>query len=81
MDLQNWFENLSKRIESLEKGSGNTCQQKIELFNEMKTDYITNGEKCIENLRLNCQNLKEIVSILDVQLLDDQVNIFSFIKF
>lgn len=73
IDLQNWFDNLSKRIESLEKGSGNTCQQKLELFNELKKDYINNGEKLINNLRTDCQNLKEVVSIVDAQLLDDQV--------
>lgn len=39
----------------------------------MKSDYMNNGEKLIENLRLNCQNLKEVVSVLDAQLLDDQV--------
>lgn len=72
-DLQNWFDNLSKCIESLEKGSGNTCQQKLELFNEVKEDYINNGERLINNLRLNCQNLKEVVNILDAQILDDQV--------
>lgn len=72
-DLQNWFDNLSKRIESLEKGSGNTCQQKLDLFNEVKEDYVNNGEKLINSLRVNCQNLKEVVSISDAQLLDDQV--------
>jgi len=72
-DLQNWFDNLSKCIEALEKGSGNTCQQKLELFNDAKEDYINNGEKLINNLRLNCQHLKEVVSISDAQLLDDQV--------
>lgn len=72
-DLQNWFDNLSKRIEQLEKGSGNTCQQKLELFKEMKENYINNGEKLINKLREDCQNLKEVVSTLDSQLLDDQV--------
>lgn len=72
-DLQNWFDNLSKRIESLEKGSGKTCQQKLDLFNEVKEDYISNGEKLVNNLRVNCQNLKEVVSMADAQLLDDQV--------
>lgn len=74
-DLQNWFDNLSKRIESLEKGSGNTCQQKLNLFNEIKEDYINNGEKLVNILRENCQNLKEVVSVLDAQLLDDQVHL------
>jgi len=76
-DLQNWFDNLSKCIESLEKGSGNTCQQKLELFNDAKEDYINNGEQLINNLRLNCQNLKEVVNVSDAQLLDDQVFCFS----
>lgn len=76
IDLQNWFDNLSKRIESLEKGSGKTCQQKLELFNEIKEDYINNGEILINNLRVNCQNLKEVVSIVDAQQLDDQVSTF-----
>lgn len=74
-DLQNWFDNLSNRIESLEKGSGNTCQQKLDLFNEMKEDYVKNGEKLVNSLRENCQNLKEVVSVLDAQLLDDQVHL------
>lgn len=73
MDLQNWFDHLSKSIESLEKGSGKTCQQKLQLFNEVKEDYINNGEKLINNLRINCHNLKEVVSVSDAQLLDDQV--------
>lgn len=73
MDLQNWFDNLSKRIESLEKGSGNTCQQKLTLFNEIKEDYVNNGEKLVNNLKLNCHNLKEVVSAVDAQILDDQV--------
>lgn len=77
-DLQNWFDNLSKRIESLEKGSGNTCQQKLDLFNELKNDYINNGEKLINNLRTDCQNLKEVVSTVDAQLLNDQV--LTFLK-
>jgi hypothetical protein len=74
-ELQVWFDNLSKRIESLEKGSGNICQQKLNLFNDLKEDYINNGEKLINNLRVNCQHLKEVVNTLDGQLLDDQVNI------
>jgi len=78
-DLQNWFDNLSKCIESLEKGSGNTCQHKLELFNNIKEDYINNGEKLINNLRLNCQSLKEVVSISDAQLLDDQVYLSYFV--
>lgn len=78
-DLQNWFDNLSKCIESLEKGSGNTCQQKLVLFNSIKEDYINNGEKLINNLRSNCQDLREVVSISDAQLLDDQVFMLYFI--
>lgn len=73
LDLQNWFESLSKHIESLEKGSGFTCQQKLELFNKVKEDYVNNGEKLVYNLRVNCQNLKEVISVSDAQLLDDQV--------
>lgn len=76
IDLQNWFDNMSKRFESLEKGSGKTCQQKLELFNEIKEDYINNGEILINNLKDNCQNLKEVVSVVDAQLLDDQVLTF-----
>lgn len=78
MDLQNWFDSLSMSIESLEKGSGNTCQKKLELFNGLKEDYINNGEKFVNNLRVNCQNLKEVVSISDAQLLDDQVFILFY---
>lgn len=80
MDLQNWFDNLSKSIESLEKGSGNTCEQKLELFNGVKKDYINNGEKIVNNLRANCQNLKDVVSISDAQLLDDQVFKLNYIS-
>lgn len=76
-ELQIWFDNLSKRIESLEKGSGNTCQQKLDLFNVLKEDYINNGEKLITNLRVNCRHLKEVVNTLDGQLLDDQVHILN----
>lgn len=79
-DLQNWFDNLSKCIESLEKGSGNTCQQKLVLFNSIKEDYINNGEKLINNLRSNCQNLRKVVSISDAQLLDDQVFMLYFLQ-
>lgn len=72
-NLQNWFDSLSKRIESLEKGSGFNCQQKLELFNAAKEDYVNNGEKLVNNLRIDCQNLKQVISVSDTQLLDDQV--------
>jgi len=81
MDLQNWFDNLSKSIDSLEKGSGKTCQQKLELFNEVKENYNNNGEKLINNVRVNCDNLKAVVSVLDAQLLDDQVFILYYLLF
>lgn len=73
MELQNWFDNLSKSIEPLEKGSGKTCEQKFELLNDVKENYINNGEKLVDNVRVNCSNLKKIVSAPDAQLLDDQV--------
>lgn len=79
MNLQNWLDNLSKHFEYLEKGSGNTCLRKLELFNEMKEDYINNGEKLVNNLRTDCQNLKNVVNVIDAQLLDDQVLKIYFI--
>ncbi|XP_072386756.1 muscle-specific protein 300 kDa isoform X12 [Diabrotica undecimpunctata] len=70
--MNNWFDNLGKRIEAIDKGSGLNCEQKQSSISEIKAEFDDQGPKRLqENSRLASQVI-EFVNNLDSQQIEEQ---------
>lgn len=70
--MNNWFDNLGKRIEAIDKGSGLNCEQKQSSILEIKAEFDDQGPKRLdENKRLASQ-VTEFVNNLDSQQIEEQ---------
>lgn len=87
-DMHSWFDNLIKKMDVLDRGSGLNCAQKLAAINEVKSDFDEQGPLKMKDLRQKCQDVHEIISNLDGQQVDEQIkcmyimlvnDLFSFI--
>lgn len=72
-DMHSWFDNLIKKMDVLDKGSGLTCVQKLDAINEIKSDFDDQGPLKMKDLKEKSQHVHEIISNLDGQQVDEQM--------
>ncbi|XP_060527804.1 muscle-specific protein 300 kDa isoform X12 [Cylas formicarius] len=69
----NWFDNLVKRIDVIDKGSGLNCQQKKDAVVELQTEFDQQGPKKVDEVKRLAGEITEIVNNLDSQQVEEQV--------
>lgn len=72
-DMHSWFDNLIKKMDVLDKGSGLNCVQKLDAINEIKSDFEEQGPQKMKDLKQKSQDVHEIISNLDGQQVDEQM--------
>lgn len=72
-DMHSWFDSLIKKMDVLDKGSGIDCAQKLAAILEIKSEFETQGPNKLIDLKQKAHDVKEIISNLDGQQVEEQV--------
>ncbi|XP_074030429.1 muscle-specific protein 300 kDa isoform X10 [Leptinotarsa decemlineata] len=70
--INNWFDNLVKRIEVIDKGSGLNCQQKQTAITDVKAEFDDQGPKRLDEVKRLASQVIELVNNLDSQQVEEQ---------
>lgn len=71
--INHWFDNLVKRIDAVDKGSGLNCQQKQTAITELQAEFEDQGPKRLDEVKRFASQVLEIVSNLDAQQVEEQM--------
>lgn len=71
--VNTWFDNLNKKIDAVDKGSGLNCTQKQAALKEIQDEFEELGPPRIEELKRLASKVIEIVNNLDSQQVEEQV--------
>ncbi|XP_066252950.1 muscle-specific protein 300 kDa isoform X4 [Euwallacea similis] len=71
--INTWFDNLNKRIDAVDKGSGLNCQQKQAALAEIQEEFDELGLPRMEELKRLASRVTDIVHNLDSQQVEEQV--------
>ncbi|XP_066158002.1 muscle-specific protein 300 kDa isoform X10 [Euwallacea fornicatus] len=71
--INTWFDNLNKRIDAVDKGSGLNCQQKQAALAEIQEEFDELGPSRLEELKRLASRVADIVHNLDSQQVEEQV--------
>ncbi|XP_057659189.1 muscle-specific protein 300 kDa isoform X4 [Diorhabda carinulata] len=70
--MNSWFDNLGKRIEAIDKGSGLNCEQKQASILEIKAEFDDQGSKRLEENNRLASLVTDFVNNLDSQQIEEQ---------
>ncbi|KAJ8984006.1 hypothetical protein NQ317_006860, partial [Molorchus minor] len=71
--INNWFDNLAKRIEAIDKGSGLNCQQKQSAIIDLKAEFDDQGPKRLDEVKRLSSQVFDFVNNLDSQQVEEQI--------
>ncbi|XP_064211053.1 muscle-specific protein 300 kDa isoform X18 [Tribolium castaneum] len=71
--INNWFDNLVKRIDAIDRGSGLNCQQKQVAIEELKAEFEDQGPKRMNEVKRFASQVLEFVNNLDAQQVEEQM--------
>lgn len=80
-DMHDYFDNILKKMEVLDKGSGLSCPEKVNAISELTNDFNNNGSKKLEGFINIAKNVIDVVSNLDSQQVEEEVSIQMFTFF
>ncbi|XP_012271233.1 nesprin-1 isoform X8 [Orussus abietinus] len=72
-EIQSWFDGLSKKIDAVEKGSGQTIGQKIASVTEIASDFENKGPSKLDEVKGLGDQVMDSVSNLDSQQIEEQI--------
>lgn len=72
-DMQNWFDNLIKRMDILDKGSGLNCAQKMAAISEIQNEFAQQGPQKLQELKGKAAQVADVISNLDGQQVEEQM--------
>lgn len=72
-DIQAWFDNLSKKVDVIEKGSGLTINQKISNLKDITTEFESQGSEKLAEIKKLGDQVMDSVSNLDSQQIEEQI--------
>lgn len=72
-EIQTWLDNLSKRVDVVDKGSGLTIAQKITTVQEITTEFETQGPGKLDEVKKLGDLVMDSVSNLDSQQIEEQI--------
>ncbi|KAG5889989.1 hypothetical protein JTB14_035905 [Gonioctena quinquepunctata] len=70
--INNWFDNLVKRIDVIDKGSGLNCQQKQTAIKDLEAEFDDQGPKRLDEVKRLASQVIELVNNLDSQQVEEQ---------
>lgn len=73
--INNWFDNLIKRIDAVDKGSGLNHQQKQAAVSELQAEFDDQGPKRVDEIKRLAAQVIDFVNNLDSQQIEEQVNV------
>lgn len=73
--INNWFDNMAKRSEAVDKGSGLTCNQKQNAICELQNEFEDQGPKKVDGVKQLAAQVTDFVNNLDSQQIEEQVRI------
>ncbi|KAF5308513.1 hypothetical protein FQR65_LT06178 [Abscondita terminalis] len=71
--INNWFDNVVKRMDAIDKGSGLNCAQKQAALSELENEFDELGPTRLEDIKQLGTKVKEAVSNLDAQQIEEQL--------
>lgn len=71
--INTWFDNLNKRIDVVDKGSGLNCQQKQTAIGDIQDEFEELGPQRMEELKRLAARVVAVVNNLDSQQIEEQV--------
>lgn len=74
-DLNTCFENLIKKIDAIDIGSGLNCAQKMEAIASIQNECELQGLKHLDDLKQNAQKVTEIINNLDSQQVEEKLKL------
>lgn len=74
-DLNTCFENLIKKIDAIDIGSGLNCAQKMEAIASIQSECEAQGSKHLDDLKQNAQKVTEIINNLDAQQVEEKLKL------
>lgn len=77
--IHGWFDNLLKKSETVDKGSGLTCAQKQAAIIELQTEFDDQGPQKLEGIKKLAGEVIEVVSNLDSQQVEEQVSLWYYV--
>lgn len=72
-DIQAWFDNLSKKVDVIEKGSGLTIDQKISNLKDITAEFESQGPEKLAEVKKLGDQVMDSVSNLDSQQIEEQI--------
>lgn len=77
--INNWFDNLTKRTEAVDKGSGLNYQQKQAAVSDLQAEFDDQGPKRMDEIKRLAAQVIDIVNNLDSQQIEEQVSLILII--
>lgn len=72
-DMNTWFDNVIKKIDVIDIGSGLNCAQKLAAISEIQNEFEDQGPKKLADLKQKAQKVTEVISNLDAQQVEEQL--------
>lgn len=72
-NLNNWFDNIIKKIDVVDVGSGLNCAQKLDAIAEIQNECEGVGLAKLEELKHSAQDAVEVINNLDAQQVEEQL--------
>lgn len=70
--ITNWFDNVAKRIDAVDKGSGLNCQQKQNAIQDLQEEFNDQGPKRLDEVKRLASQVMNFVNNLDSQQIEEQ---------
>lgn len=71
--INNWFDNLIKRTEAVDKGSGLNCAQKQSAIEDLRAEFEDQGPKRLDEIKRLASQVIDFVNNLDSQQIEEQL--------
>lgn len=72
-NMQSWLDTLSKKVDVIEKGNGQTIGQKIASVKEITTEFESQGPGKLNEVKTLSDQVMDSVSNLDSQQIEEQI--------
>lgn len=72
-DLNTWFDNMIKKIDAVDVGSGLNCAQKLDAIAAIQTECEVQGLQKLDNVKQKAHDVIEIINNLDAQQVEEKL--------
>lgn len=72
-ELNTWFDNMIKKIDAIDVGSGLNCAQKLDAIAAIQDECEVQGLQQLDNVKQKAHNVIEIINNLDAQQVEEKL--------